>query len=51
MDTLTHDDIRAAVRARCGTIVETRGAPAPPADAACCESPSPEAASAAQGRE
>ena len=26
MDTLTHDDIRAAVRARYGTIAETRGA-------------------------
>jgi hypothetical protein len=30
MDTLTHDDIRAAVRARYGTIAETRGASAPP---------------------
>ncbi len=45
MDTLTHDDIRAAVRARYGTIAETRGASAPPTDASCCESPSPEAGS------
>ena len=28
MDTITHDDIRAAVRARYGTIAETRGAAA-----------------------
>ena len=45
MDTLTHDDIRTAVRARYGTIAETRGASAPPTDASCCESPSPEAGS------
>ena len=45
MDTLTHDDIRAAVRARYGTIAETRGVSAPPTDAACCGSPSPEAGS------
>ena len=44
MDTLTHDDIRDAVRARYGTIAETRGASAPPTDASCCGSPSPEAA-------
>ena len=43
MDTLTHDDIRAAVRARYGTIAETRGASAPPTDTACCGSPSPDA--------
>ena len=42
MDTLTHDDIRAAVRARYGTIAETRGASALPTDAACCGSPSPD---------
>ena len=42
MDTLTHDDIRAAVRARYGTIAETRGASAPPTDTACCGSPSPD---------
>jgi hypothetical protein len=47
MDTLTHDDIRAAVRARYGTIAETRGASAPPTDASCCGSPSPEAGSTA----
>jgi hypothetical protein len=29
MDTLTHDDIRDAVRARYGMIAETRGAAAP----------------------
>lgn len=46
MDTLTHDDIRTAVRARYGTIAETRGASAPPTDAPCCGSPSLEAASA-----
>ena len=46
MDTLTHDEIRAAVRARYGTIAETRGAPAPDTPAACCEAPSPDVASA-----
>src|SRR6266446_5500778 len=45
MDTLTHDDIRAAVRTRYGTIAETRGASAPSTDAACCGSPSPAAGS------
>src|SRR5690348_9394406 len=45
MDTLTHDDIRAAVRARYGTIAETRGTSAPPTDASCSGSPSPEAGS------
>jgi arsenite methyltransferase len=46
MDTLTHDDIRAAVRARYGTIADTRGVAAPPTEASCCGSPSPEAAGA-----
>ena len=46
MDTLTHDDIRDAVRARYGTIAETRSASASPTDASCCGSPSPEAAEA-----
>jgi arsenite methyltransferase len=36
MDTITHDDIRAAVRARYGTIAETRGAAAPPTEVSCC---------------
>jgi hypothetical protein len=45
MDTLTHDDIRAAVRARYGTIAETRGTSASPTDAACCGSASPDAES------
>ena len=49
MDTLSHDDIRAAVRARYGTIAETRGASAPPTDASCCGSPSPAVASASCG--
>ena len=49
MDTLTHDDIRAAVRARYGTIAETRGAAAPTTDASCCGSPSSEAGSTACG--
>src|SRR5262247_2875493 len=40
MDTLTHDDIRTAVRARYGTIAETRGAAAPPTEVSCCGSPS-----------
>ena len=44
MDTLTHDAIRDAVRARYGTIAETRSASAPPTDASCCGKPSPEAA-------
>ena len=43
MDTLTHDAIRAAVRARYGTIAETRGAAAPPTEAACCGGPSSDA--------
>src|SRR6058998_1983670 len=38
MDTLTHDDIRTAVRARYGTIAETRGASAPPTEVSCCDS-------------
>jgi arsenite methyltransferase len=38
MDTITHDDIRAAVRARYGTIAETRGASAPPTEVPCCGS-------------
>ena len=41
MDTLTHDDIRTAVRARYGTIAETRGAAAPPTEASCCGVPPP----------
>jgi arsenite methyltransferase len=45
MDTLTHDDIRAAVRARYGTIAETRGVAAPPTEASCCGGPSSDAAS------
>jgi len=45
MNTTTHDDIRAAVRARYGTIAETRGAAAPPTEASCCGSPSAEAGS------
>jgi len=43
MDTLTHDDIRDAVRARYGTIAETRGASAPPTEASCCGGPSSDA--------
>ena len=43
MDTLTHDDIRTAVRARYGTIAETRGAAAPPTEASCCGGPSSDA--------
>ena len=43
MDTLTHDDIRTAVRARYGTIAETRGASAPPTEASCCGGPSSDA--------
>ena len=49
MDTLTHDDIRTAVRARYGTIAETRGASAPPTDASGCGRPSPEAGSTSCG--
>jgi len=45
MDTITHDDIRAAVRTRYGTIAQTRGAATPPTEASCCESASPEAGS------
>src|SRR5512134_679730 len=40
MDTLTHDDIRDAVRARYGTIAETRGAAAPSTEVSCCAGPS-----------
>jgi SAM-dependent methyltransferase len=47
MDALTHDDIRAAVRARYGTIAATRDAATSPTDAACCGSPSSDAGSAA----
>src|SRR5262249_60094777 len=36
MDTLTHDDIRTAVRARYGMIAETRGASALPTEVSCC---------------
>jgi arsenite methyltransferase len=39
MGTFTHDDIRAAVRARYGTIAETRGAAAAETATACCGSP------------
>ena len=45
MDTLTHDDIRDAVRVRYGTIAETRGTSASPTDDSCCGSPSHEAGS------
>jgi len=47
MDTITHDDIRAAVRARYSTIAETRGAAASDTAAACCGSPSSDATSLA----
>ena len=47
MDTLTHDDIRDAVRARYGTIAETRGVAATTTDTACCGSASPDAGSSA----
>ena len=43
MDTLTHDDIRTAVRARYGTIAETRSAAALPTEASCCGGPSSDA--------
>jgi SAM-dependent methyltransferase len=43
MDTLTHDDIRTAVRARYGTIAETHGASAPPTESSCCAGPSSDA--------
>ena len=38
MDTLTHDEIRAAVRHRYGTIADTRGVLAATAEDACCGS-------------
>ena len=38
METLTYDEIRAAVRHRYGTIAETRGVPAATAEDACCGS-------------
>ena len=38
MDTLTHDDIRAAVRNRYGTIAETRGVSVPTDEGSCCGS-------------
>ena len=40
MDTLTHDDIRAAVRNRYGTIAETRGVSPVETAGACCGSTS-----------
>ena len=43
MDTLTHDEIRAAVRARYGTIAETRGAAAPATEVSSCGGPSSDA--------
>jgi arsenite methyltransferase len=46
MDTLTHDAIRDAVRARYGTIAETRGVAAPPTEVSCCGGPSSDADSA-----
>ena len=49
MDTLTHDDIRAAVRSRYGTIAETRGASAPQPGLVLHRSPAPEAGSTACG--
>lgn len=45
MATITHDDIRAAVRARYGAIAQTRGAATPTTALSSCESPSPEAGS------
>lgn len=39
MDTLTHDEIRAAVRHRYDTIAETRGVAVPADEGACCDSP------------
>jgi SAM-dependent methyltransferase len=45
MDTLTHDDIRAAVRNRYGTIAETRGVTPMETAEACCGSVSPDAES------
>jgi arsenite methyltransferase len=45
MDPLTNDDIRDAVRARYGTIAETRGASTPTAEVSCCEGPASDAAS------
>ena len=38
MDTLTHDEIRAAVRNRYGAIAETRGVSAPTDEGSCCGS-------------
>jgi arsenite methyltransferase len=43
MDILTHDDIRTAVRARYGTIAETRGAAALPTEVSCCAGSSSDA--------
>src|SRR5262249_48729281 len=43
MDTLTHDDIRTAARARYGMIAETHGAAAPPTEVSCCGGPSSDA--------
>jgi arsenite methyltransferase len=45
MDTLTHDDIRAAVRNRYSTIAETRGVSPLETAGACCGSTSPDAES------
>jgi SAM-dependent methyltransferase len=47
MDTLTHDDIRDAVRVRYGMIAETRGAAAPSTEVSCCAGPSSDADSTA----
>ncbi len=47
MTTPTNDDIRTAVRARYGTIAETRGAAPATTEAACCGSPAPDAGSLA----
>jgi arsenite methyltransferase len=49
MDTLTHEDIRTAVRARYGTIAETRSASAPSTEASCCGGPSSEVESSSCG--
>jgi SAM-dependent methyltransferase len=38
MDALNHDEIRAAVRHRYGTIAETRGASVPAGEGTCCDS-------------
>ena len=48
MATPTHDDVRTAVRARYGTIAETRGAATPPTEAPCCGNSSLETGSSAR---